>query len=555
MIPIIVKPVEDELFTAWIEVVAEQNELSVGQFYEDYFGVEHGRKRKYKSLYPMGLENACKMHQDMSFFPDLDGVLKKHTDLYVSMPMMSIGMSAKYFEAVLRSDTQKTIISRRESNQGYRTCPKCREEDRIQYHRTVIHVPHQISGVNVCWKHGCILEEVEQKDSPVVQNRDMEQRIARYAQALFQKPCVANIDQTKGAISRYLSEHDTKFIKVLTASVSAYYLDGEQMRVIDMEYRNSARLRNQYLIRLLAYLYPDVEELRKAFEKNNIISYDDTEDFEYIGKCGVLGEYRCKQCGERFHMHPKAVQVGVPCPRCKNGRTDDEQMAVYLSLYQNGEYELTEDKKMLRHKPCSSEKRIKPLFWFIDGEECQSCKLRNIEKWQQALDVDIKEYQVLEVSAMQTNGVREIIVQHKSCGNTFQIQGYDHYFRGNTELVECPYCTKRFVKSMKAKQRIGLYRQAVNGMGMTIVAYYGSRDMTVRFDNGLERNMHWETFESGAAKIPEIHIGEEMTNYQGLHCQIVRYEGNEELTVRFDDGVEVDCIYRTFKRGRVRHPE
>ena len=43
-------------------------------------------------------------------------------------------------------------------------------------------------------------------------------------------------------------------------------------------------------------------------------------------------------------------------------------------------------------------------------------------------------------------------------------------------------------------------------------------------------------------KISEIHIGEEMTNYQGLHCQITRYDNNSDLTVRFDNGVEVGCM-------------
>lgn len=549
MIPVMIKPAEDELFTTWIEAVAEVNGISVGQFYEDYFNIEHGRKRKYNSLYPVGLEMACKMHQDMAFFPDLDEVLKKHTDLYVSMPMMPVGMSAKYFEAALRSDARKIISSRRGVTQGYRICPECRKEDLVQYHRAVIHVPHQISAVNVCWKHGCVLEC--QGDASVIHNMDMEQRIAAYARELYQKPCITHIDQTKTVIGRYLSEHRTKFSKVLTDASSDGYLDTEQMRVIDMEYRNSARLRNQYLLRLLAYLYPNINELRDKLEECNDISYHDTEEFDCIGICGILGEYRCKRCGEIFHMHPKAIQVGVPCPCCKSGRTEDEQMFVYLKLYQNGEYELTDDKRLLRHKPCGFKKRIKPSFWFV-AEECQCCKSRTIEKWQQALDADLKEYQVTGVSAMQTNGVRAITMRHKTCGNIFQIQGYDHYFRGNTELVECPYCKKRFVKSIESKQRLGLYRRAVNGMGMTVVAYHGSRDMTVRLDNGLERRMAWETFKSGAMKIPEIHIGEEMTNYQGLHCQITRYENNSDLTVRFDNGVEVDCIYKAFKRGRVR---
>lgn len=549
MIPVMIKPAEDELFTTWIEAVAEVNNLSVGQFYEDYFNIEHGRKRKYNSWYPVGLEKACKMHQDMAFFPDLDEALKKHTDLYVSMSMMPVGMSAKYFEAVLRSDVRKIISSKWEVNQRYHICPECRKEDLAQYHRTIIHVPHQISAVNVCWKHGCVLEGNE--NAPVIHNMDMEHRIAAYARELYQKPCIAHINQTKTVIGRYSSEHHAKFSKVLTDASSDGYLDTEQIRVIDMEYRNSARLRNQYLLRLLAYLYPDINELRDKLEECNDTSYQDTEEFDCIGICGVLGEYRCKRCGVIFHMHPKAIQVGVPCPCCKSGRTEDEQMSVYLKLYQNGEYERTDDKKMLRHKPCGSKKRIKPSFWFV-AEECQCCKSRTIGKWQQALDADLKEYQVTGVSAMQTNGVREITMRHKTCGNTFQIQGYDYYFRGNTELVECPYCKKRFVKSIESKQRLGLYRRAVNGMGMTIAAYHGSRDMTVRLDNGLERRMSWETFKSGAMKIPEIHIGEEMTNYQGLHCQIIRYENNSDLTVRFDNGVEVDCIYKAFKRGRVR---
>lgn len=550
MIPVMVRPAEDELFTAWIETVAELNGLPVGRFYEDYFGVRHGRKLRYKSIYPVGLEMACRMHQDTAFFPDLDEALKKHTDLYASLPMMPVGMSAKYFEAVLRSDTRKAARPKQEGILEYRTCPECREEDLAQRRRTVIHVPHQLSGVEVCWKHGCVLER--QGDAPVLRDMDMEQRIASYAAALYQKPCTACIDQTKSVIGEYLRDHGTNFRKVLADASSAGYLDAEQARVVDMEYRNAMRLRNRHLLRLLAYLYPDINELRGRLEGHGGISCRDTEEFDCIGTCGVLGEYRCRRCGEIFHMHPRAVQAGVPCPCCGSGRTEDEQMSVYLEFYQNGEYELADDKRMLRHKPCGSEKRMKPSFWFLDAEECQYCQSRTIGKWQQALDADMEEYLVTDVSAIQEKGVRRITVRHKRCGNTFGVQGYDYYFQGNTELVECPYCRKRFVKSIKSKQRLGLYRRAVNGMGMTVVAYHGSRNMTVRLDNGIERRMSWETFTGGAKNVPEIHIGEEMTNSQGLHCRIVRYANSSDLTVRFDDGTEVDCLYRYFKQGCVR---
>ena len=86
---------------------------------------------------------------------------------------------------------------------------------------------------------------------------------------------------------------------------------------------------------------------------------------------------------------------------------------------------------------------------------------------------------------------------------------------------------------------------------MKIIEYRGSRKVLVRFDNGLERWMNWETFDKGCEKIKEAHIGEVIKNRWGDICKVIDYKNNTNVTVECN-GRKIQCTYRCLLRGNVR---
>ena len=95
------------------------------------------------------------------------------------------------------------------------------------------------------------------------------------------------------------------------------------------------------------------------------------------------------------------------------------------------------------------------------------------------------------------------------------------------------------------------------GLNMTIAKYYRYDRVLVRFDDGSERECRYPAFRSGKVPHPDEktkHLGETNTNSQGFKMTIVRYENSCHMTVKFEDGLEKNTSYGEFLKGSVAHP-
>lgn len=99
------------------------------------------------------------------------------------------------------------------------------------------------------------------------------------------------------------------------------------------------------------------------------------DEFEVIKGEGPLFEYRCRTCGSVFHMHPKAVQVGIPCPDCAEKMNEADIFERYMKRLGDGQYEFANEKRtMLRHKVCGGVVNIDVSTRFWADMECQECQ-------------------------------------------------------------------------------------------------------------------------------------------------------------------------------------
>ena len=109
--------------------------------------------------------------------------------------------------------------------------------------------------------------------------------------------------------------------------------------------------------------------------------------------------------------------------------------------------------------------------------------------------------------------------------------------------------------------RIGETAVATNGQKMTIIAYRGNNDMDVRFEDGyVAYNKRYDAFREGKIGNPnktkqKSRIGETAVATNGQVMTIIAYRGSGDIDVRFEDGyVAYNKHYNSFKAGTIKNP-
>lgn len=549
MIATLEKPVSDEMATSWTEHIAKLNGMSLYELYRWHFGMNRRSNRSLRIDYLQNLEYLCRMEQRSNIFPNLEEILKNHTDLYASLPFMTEGIQAKYFEHCLRHPGHPGNISgMKPLFTEYRVCPQCAAEDRKQHGRLVMHVPHQMPTVHVCWKHGVRLQKLSDYNEGSVEQYggEREQEIAAFWHELYQNPVMTSYELVKDNMTKLLEDRGMSLNEGYLAAAADGYLEKEDIQKLSAKNVAWKYQKMTALLRVLPWLYKTVQNFRNHVPEM-VFPNAGNDEFEVIKGEGPLFEYRCRTCGSVFHMHPKAVQVGVPCPDCAQKMDEADIFERYMKRLGDGQYEFTNEKRtMLRHKVCGGVVNIDVSTRFWADMECQQCQKRDILDWQKIVDPDEKEYRVQSI--IKEKGERtELEVEHI---------GHGHWFRISSEYirrygVSCTVCAKH------AKERVGMTIINKQGKRMTIIAYRSNLDMDVELENGHVIQMTYANFLKGLGSRKDriqFIMGEKGVNRHGWEMEIVAYRTITDIGVRFYDGTIVKTTYEKFQRGTVFYP-
>lgn len=116
------------------------------------------------------------------------------------------------------------------------------------------------------------------------------------------------------------------------------------------------------------------------------------------------------------------------------------------------------------------------------------------------------------------------------------------------------------------EDRIGETRIAKNGLKMTIIEYRSSRDVDIKFEDGIiVTNKEYKSFELGNIKHPNINfrqnqckkekIGQINIALNGQKMTIVEYRNANDIDIKFEDGTVVtNKAYKEFKNGCIKNP-
>ena len=137
---------------------------------------------------------------------------------------------------------------------------------------------------------------------------------------------------------------------------------------------------------------------------------------------------------------------------------------------------------------------------------------------------------------------------------------------------------QRWNKMPPLKDRTGEINIAKNGLEMTIIEYYNSKNITVKFSDGIiVYNKEYNAFKKGTvkhptksahalsklikdAKLKQKHyaakrIGETNTMNCGAVCKIIEYNRTDDITVEFiNSHIRKKAGYKEFKKGEIQDP-
>ena len=160
------------------------------------------------------------------------------------------------------------------------------------------------------------------------------------------------------------------------------------------------------------------------------------------------------------------------------------------------------------------------------------------------------------------NGLKMTIINYKNSKNVdIQFEdgiivchkNYNNFLNG---AIEHPVLETRCAKN--ASDRIGETNNASNGEKITIIEYFGRKNITVQFEDGtILHNCDYSKFKAGKIFKPidyQLRLNETNKASNGQIIKIVAYRSATDIDVEFEDKTIVNTTYRSFKIGYVKNP-
>ena len=162
------------------------------------------------------------------------------------------------------------------------------------------------------------------------------------------------------------------------------------------------------------------------------------------------------------------------------------------------------------------------------------------------------------------NGQKATIINYRSAndidvrfedGAVVKNRIYEDFVKGQIKNFKRP-------ANYKAK-REGLQNISNQGFLMTIIAYRGSKDIDVRFEDGaIVTNRRYADFQSGEIGHPirdymikKGCVGKEQIMNNGQKATIIAYRKAVDIDIQFEDGTVVEHKqYASFCNGAIRNP-
>lgn len=124
-------------------------------------------------------------------------------------------------------------------------------------------------------------------------------------------------------------------------------------------------------------------------------------------------------------------------------------------------------------------------------------------------------------------------------GNIYKNRTYDQFLKGSI---------------INKLGRLNEVEYNISGYKMEIIKYEGSKNVTVKFENGCIAECTYCNFKNGLISNIIDRVGEENINTKGSKMVIIEYKNSSDITIRFENGYTVHNTYSCFKDGKISNP-
>jgi hypothetical protein len=451
---------EDELIYSWMFRLAKLNGISSlrhfggSYIYPNYY-LKEKRYVKYdcpEDLYLfwkfLGIEDQMNV---IEFFLE--------TSIYSAVaPFMTRSIQTYYINMSFRKKHKdnKVISSVNALISKLRICPACVKEDIrskgfFYYHRT-----HQIPGVNVCYKHGCLLHlytgNVEKEfDNPLQNSKEcvpnatinIMVEYAVFAKKLLDSHLAISIKEIKGIIFselRYRGFTAQNYLQLSENIQREGYSNLFESDII--KFLRVKLIGAQYVsaidcMAMLLYLFKTMDNILPLIPKDEAV--------EFFGKLKksnytLISEYRSdivelhhNNCGETYCIIPDGFVNGWHCPSCDMNKTNQEIVKTLIVEGGKGQYELLDDFKSidsnikLYHKKCDKSYVTKARNFIYDDKRCV-CENKHTDNYIKRKIESLGDFELIDYKSTSS----PLTIKHKKCGEVFD---YPYH-----KFLKYPWC-------------------------------------------------------------------------------------------------------------------
>lgn len=433
------KPFEDELMLSWLCRLAGRNVMS----FRDLMIFVYDKFSKNMDI-QMPLQEIFKRIKPFMWPCANVSELFMRTTLY---PFYAVSMfPEQQLRYVYKYISDSNYILNKHGNFGkLKVCPECLKEDYLSG-GCYMHRSHQLSGVNVCYKHGCFLLElskdkimcsVEMKtiydsnnfvEIGFLGSQEEEYQYAQAAHDLLNASLDTNIFEFKSVINRALKERgyeeglkSPRLIREFNQSAYSFGKKLPDNYFINISYTGIKM--SEKLLNFLLYIYNGdislfINEV-KAIRHDKPVVPDSLELLAPYDK--PIKTYICKKCGEFFISNDWGIENGLGCPKCV--KSEAEFYEGFLKIMLRDEYLLAEAVKdkntpvKVKHNVCDEYFAVKPIDFVFKHKRCDCANKLSFKE----VVSRVNKVPGYELVSYQNGTSRPVILRHSGgCGKTFE---------------------------------------------------------------------------------------------------------------------------------------
>lgn len=456
LLPIMIPLEEDELLGSWIYRLSKANLFETPDTFLKTF-VRTNSNNGYQYINYCGNEEFIAFYHSLHSDIPMAELYLKTTCYGCLAPFISRGQQTRHTNLSFQNTYTKSAFVTKANPiiNELRYCEHCRQQDLHWKGFWYYHRAHQLPGVRVCHKHGCLLKTFSGKvghefdeDAPfqsLSANADpvIMQQYAIFAKDILDIAPDTDITGTKQAILSMLKEKGYTQLNQLNCEI-------EQCGMTQMFPKDMA----QYIKRHLASCsYVSVEQtLAMVFflfgTAKEFISHlpvaEHTKCLNRLNDCEyqIVGDFRNSllqlqhKCGTEFCITSDGFATGYSCPKCdatKSNQTIFERMillagdARYIPQSRFGSFDA---KYQLMHCECGRTLSISLRSFLLEGTRCVCNHQARKEKLYGIL-TQSNEFELIEYDSQKYHAY----IRHTKCNHTFECNC--EYF---VEDARCPHC-------------------------------------------------------------------------------------------------------------------